>query len=54
MAREADVTFNGFMCGRAIWADSIEVFGSAGETGLRDWLADTGRARLQRLIATLQ
>ncbi len=54
MAREAGVCFNGFMCGRAIWADSIEVFGKSGETGLRDWLAGTGRTRLRRLIATLQ
>ncbi|MEP3276746.1 MAG: tagatose 1,6-diphosphate aldolase [Stappiaceae bacterium] len=54
MAQEAGVSFNGFMCGRAIWADSVEIFGNAGETGLREWLAETGRARLNRLIATLQ
>lgn len=53
MAREAGVTFAGFMCGRAIWSDAVGVFGRDGETALVDWLADTGRSRLRRLIETL-
>ncbi len=53
MAREAGVNFSGFMCGRAIWSDAVGVFGRDGESALVDWLADTGRARLQRLIAAV-
>lgn len=53
MAKEAGVTFAGFMCGRAIWSDAVGVFGRDGETALVDWLADTGTKRLQRLIETL-
>ncbi len=53
MARDAGVDFTGFMCGRAIWADAVSVFGQDGETALVDWLADTGRTRLRRLIAAL-
>ncbi len=53
LAREAGVGFDGFMCGRAIWADAVGVFGTAGEDGLRTWLEDVGRARLARLIAAL-
>ncbi|MCR9138584.1 MAG: tagatose 1,6-diphosphate aldolase [Alphaproteobacteria bacterium] len=54
MAREAGVPFAGFMCGRAIWSDAVGVFGREGETALADWLADTGRTRLRRLIEALQ
>lgn len=54
MAREAGVSFQGFMCGRAIWTDAIEVFGQNGEAAMRDWLAEEGAARLGRLIAALR
>lgn len=54
MAREADVAFSGFMCGRAIWSDAIDIFGKDGESALRDWLADTGQTRLKRLIETVR
>lgn len=53
MAKEAGVDFRGFMCGRAIWSDAVQVFGAEGEDALRAWLHDTGRARLKRLIAAL-
>lgn len=53
MAREAGVRFSGFMCGRAIWSDAVGVFGRDGDSALTDWLADTGRTRLQRLIAAV-
>ena len=53
LAVEAGVTFDGFMCGRAIWSDGVALFGAGGEPALRDWLANTGRARLHRLIAAL-
>ncbi len=53
LASEAGVKFSGFMCGRALWSDAIEVFGKGGEHELRQWLADTGVARLQRLIKAL-
>ncbi|MEO1313832.1 MAG: tagatose 1,6-diphosphate aldolase [Pseudomonadota bacterium] len=54
MAREAGVAFNGFMCGRAIWSDAVEVFGTHGEDKLRTWLEETGCARLKRLIAAVE
>ena len=54
MAREAGVSFDGFMCGRAIWSDAVAIFGAEGEDGLRAWLADQGRARLSRLIDALE
>ena len=53
MAGEAGVPFNGFMCGRAIWSDAVEVFGKAGEKALISWLEDTGMLRLNKLIKAL-
>ena len=54
MAREAGVKLAGFMCGRALWSDAVGVFGAGGEAALRSWLRDTGRRRLDRLIAALE
>jgi len=40
LAVEAGVKFNGFMCGRALWSDAVEIFGNGGESELRNWLQD--------------
>jgi len=53
LACEAGVSFNGFMCGRALWSDAVEIFGKGGETELRQWLDKVGIARLERLIKAL-
>lgn len=53
MAKDAGVDFAGFMCGRAIWSDAVDLFGQHGEAALKEWLDDVGVARLQRLIAVL-
>ncbi len=53
MATEAEAPFGGFMCGRAVWTDAIGIFGMQGEAAMIDWLADTGWARLRRLIGVL-
>jgi tagatose 1,6-diphosphate aldolase len=53
MAVEARADFAGFMCGRSIWSDAVAVFGTGGEAAMRNWLAETGLARLRRLIAAV-
>jgi len=53
LASEAGVKFSGFMCGRALWSDAVEVFGNGGEDELRHWLTEVGTVRLQRLIKAL-
>ena len=50
LAVEAGVKFNGFMCGRALWSDAVEIFGNGGESELRSWLQDVGLTRLERLV----
>lgn len=51
MANDAGITYAGFMCGRAIWSDAVEIFGTGGAAAMRTWLSETGLARLQRLKA---
>lgn len=53
MACDAGVDFNGFMCGRALWADAVDVYGNGGEELLKVWLRSTGRARLEKLKSVL-
>jgi len=53
LASEAGVNFSGFMCGRALWSDAVEIFGNGGEDELRQWLGEVGIARLKRLIQAL-
>lgn len=53
MASEAGVDFNGFMCGRALWSDAVDIYGEHGDATLRSWLKETGLVRLNRLIAAL-
>jgi tagatose 1,6-diphosphate aldolase len=53
LARDSGARFDGFMCGRAIWAEAVGVFGSDGEAAMTDWLMTTGRARLAQLVAAV-
>lgn len=53
MARRAGVQPAGFMCGRAVWNDAIEVFGSKGPLAAERWMADEGVGRLELLKEAL-
>lgn len=48
-SRQAGVRALGFMCGRAIWSDAIEIFGANGPTAMAEWMQSTGRERLSQL-----
>lgn len=49
LARAAGVDVAGFMCGRAIWSDAIDVFGAEGPEAAEAWMADEGLRRLRKL-----
>lgn len=49
LSREAGVNARGFMCGRAIWSDAIDEFGTGGAKAMERWMRSTGRARLAEL-----
>lgn len=52
-AHEAGAAFNGVLCGRATWKDSVPVFASEGESACRQWLADQGKANIEELNEVL-
>jgi tagatose 1,6-diphosphate aldolase len=49
LSRAAGVNAKGFMCGRAIWADAIGIFGSGGPDAMEKWMRTAGRDRLAQL-----
>ncbi|CQR46286.1 Tagatose 1,6-diphosphate aldolase 2 [Paraliobacillus sp. PM-2] len=48
-AAEAGSTFNGVLCGRATWKNSVTPFATEGEETARQWLKDTGRSNIEEL-----
>lgn len=53
-AKAAGSTFNGVLCGRATWADSVAPFVTEGEDAAIAWLNDQGKANIEELNAVLQ
>lgn len=52
-AKEAGSDFNGVLCGRATWKDSVAIFAEQGEAACREWLASQGRQNIEDLNAVL-
>lgn len=53
-AHDAGSTFNGVLCGRATWKDSIKPFASAGSEAARTWCRTVGRQNIERLNQVLK
>lgn len=52
-AKEAGSTFNGCLCGRAIWKDGVEPFATGGEDAFYSWLEDQGAKNLNNVIKAI-
>lgn len=52
-AREADSNFNGVLCGRATWKNSVAVFASEGKEAVQDWLQTEGLVNIESLNQVL-
>lgn len=52
-AKEAGSDFNGVLCGRATWKDSVAIFAEQGEQACREWLQSQGRQNIEDLNAVL-
>ncbi|OCA86052.1 tagatose 1,6-diphosphate aldolase [Bacillus sp. FJAT-27225] len=48
-AKEAGSTFNGVLCGRATWKDSVNIYGADGDEKGREWLRTQGRKNIEEL-----
>ncbi len=54
LAAEAKSQFNGVLCGRATWRDSIKCYGAEGEKATIAWLQDQGKKNMDNLNAILK
>jgi tagatose 1,6-diphosphate aldolase len=52
-AKEAGSTFNGVLCGRATWKDSVNVFAEHGSEKTVEWLQSQGRKNIEELNAVI-
>lgn len=48
-AKEAGSTFNGVLCGRATWKDSVAIFARDGKEAVQEWLQTEGRKNIENL-----
>ncbi|MCF1626974.1 tagatose-bisphosphate aldolase [Tetragenococcus koreensis] len=53
-AKRAGSEFNGVLCGRATWADGVEIFATKGEKAARQWMQTQGRKNIEELNEVLQ
>lgn len=54
LAAEAQVKFNGVLCGRATWKDGIPVYGKQGAKAFEDWLKSEGVRNIQNVNESLK
>lgn len=48
-AKEAGSEFNGVLCGRATWKDSVEIYVTEGKEATQEWLTTQGRQNIEDL-----
>ncbi|OUL07638.1 tagatose-bisphosphate aldolase [Trichococcus shcherbakoviae] len=53
-AKEGESTFNGVLCGRATWKDSVVIFARDGEDAAIEWLQTVGRKNIEDLNAVIE
>lgn len=53
-AKDAGCSFNGVLCGRATWKDSVSIFGRDGEAAGKQWLQQQGRTNVEELNEVLK
>ena len=53
LAKEADSNFNGVLCGRATWKDSVDIFGKDQDEA-KKWLESTGKENIETLNEVLK
>ena len=52
-AHDSGAKFNGVLCGRATWANGVEVFAKDGEEATVNWLNTVGRKNIEELNAVV-
>lgn len=54
LAKEAGATFNGVLCGRATWKESVNAFVQGGDKASREWLQTQGRQNIESLNEVIE
>jgi tagatose 1,6-diphosphate aldolase len=54
LAAEAQVKFNGVLCGRATWKDGIPVYGKQGAKAFEQWLQNEGVKNIENVNESLK
>ena len=49
LAKSSKIDFLGFLCGRSIWQDSIDIFCKSGQDNFMDWINLEGVQRVKKL-----
>lgn len=53
LAKAAESCFNGVLCGRATWADGVDIFKTQGEQATIEWLKTQGKTNIEALNTVL-
>ncbi|RLK62747.1 tagatose-bisphosphate aldolase [Atopobacter sp. AH10] len=53
-AKEAGANFNGVLCGRATWKESVAVYAKEGEEACIEWLDNQGKKNMDDLNAVIE
>lgn len=53
-AKKSGAEFNGVLCGRATWADSVDIYVGEGDVAARQWLKTTGKKNINDLNEVLK
>jgi tagatose 1,6-diphosphate aldolase len=54
LAAESGVAFNGVLCGRATWADGVDIFAKKGPDAFQQWLNTQGVENIQNVNKALE
>jgi tagatose 1,6-diphosphate aldolase len=54
LAGESGVAFNGVLCGRATWADGIDIFAKQGPAAFQQWLDTQGVENIENVNHALE
>ena len=54
LAGESGAKFNGVLCGRATWANGVDVYGKKGADAFEAWLEDEGVKNIENVNAALK
>ena len=53
ISMKLDINCLGFLCGRSLWQDSIDIFCNQSNTEFIKWLENQGLERVEKLKSTL-